>query len=242
MIFYGNQYIVPGFLILSRSARLFDLLELQIYLDFHLIMRHISLLSTAFIFIYIYQPSSLEFQEFKKQLQELPDKRYVWLNVLLWRAPILFLKKKDDTLRHYIYCWKSNRVTMKNKYLLPRIEDLFDQFQGMQLFSCTDFRSRYHQLKIAKENIAKTPFWTQYDHYEFWLCLSNKLLHLQLFMELMNKFSQLFLDLLVIISIDLLLYSWSTDGHVNHLRSVLQVLRDKQTIARLSKYVLGNIV
>ena len=108
-----------------------------------------------------------ELEELKKQLQELLDKGLIQPSVSPWGAPVLFVKKKDGSLRLCMDYRELNRVTVKNKYPLPRIDDLFDQLVGATVFSKIDLRSRYHQLKIKLEDVPKTAFRTPYGHYEF---------------------------------------------------------------------------
>ena len=129
-----------------------------------------------------------------------------------------------------------NRVTIKNKYPLPRIEDLFDQLQGAQVFSKIDLRSGYHQLKIRAEDVAKTAFRTRYGHYEF-LVMSFGLTNTPaVFMDLMNRVFHEFLDKFVVVFIDdILIYSKSETEHEEHLKLVLGTLRDKQLFAKLKK-------
>ena len=112
-----------------------------------------------------YQMNILELNELK--LQELIDKNYIRPSVSPWGEPILFVKKKDDTLRLCIDYRHLNKITIKNIYPLPRIDDLFDQICGAMIFSKIDLRSRYHQVKIKDEDIFKTTFRTRYGHYEF---------------------------------------------------------------------------
>lgn len=88
--------------------------------------------------------SILELTQLKMQLQKLLDKRYICPSVSPWGAPILFVRKRDDTLRLYIDYMQLNKLTIKNKYMLPRIDDLFDQVMGSTIFSKIDLRSRYH--------------------------------------------------------------------------------------------------
>lgn len=108
-----------------------------------------------------------ELTELKMQLQELLDKNYIRPNVSPWGAPVLFVKKKDGTLRMCIDYRQLNKLTIKNKYPLPRIDELFDQVKGATIFSKIDLRSGYHQIRIKEEDIAKTTFRTRYGHYEF---------------------------------------------------------------------------
>ena len=127
----------------------------------------------------------LELQELKKQLQELLYKGR--LSVSPWGAPVLFVRKKDRTLRLCIDYRKLNQVTVKNKYPLPRVEDLFDQLQGAQVFSKIDLRSGYHQLKVAENDVPKTAFRTRYDHYEFLVMPFGLTNAPTAFMALMNR-------------------------------------------------------
>ena len=108
-----------------------------------------------------------ELTELKIQLQELLDKEYIRPSVSPWGAPILLVRKKDGTLRLCINYRQLNKMTIKNKYPLPRINDLFDQVGGAGIFSKLDLRSSYHQVQIKDEDISKTTFWTRYGHYEF---------------------------------------------------------------------------
>ena len=114
-----------------------------------------------------YRMTLMELKELKIQLQDLVDKGFIRPSVSLWDAPVLFVKKKDGTLRLCIDYRQFNRITIKNKYPLPRIDDLFDQLQGARLFSKIDLRSGYHQLKIRETDIPKIVFRTRYGHYEF---------------------------------------------------------------------------
>ncbi|XP_050222497.1 uncharacterized protein LOC126672585 [Mercurialis annua] len=129
-----------------------------------------------------------------------------------------------------------NKVTIKNKYPLPRIDDLFDQLQGASYFSKIDLRSGYHQLKIRNDNIPKTAFRTRYGHYEF-LVMSFGLTNAPAaFMNLMNQIFKPFLDQFVIVFIDdILIYSRIEEEHAQHLRTVLQTLRDHRLYAKFSK-------
>ncbi|WP_375607632.1 reverse transcriptase family protein, partial [Bartonella sp. AC142YNZD] len=108
-----------------------------------------------------------ELKELKIQLQDLSDKGFIRPSTSPWGAPVLFVQKKDGTLRLCIDYRKLNRVTIKNKYPLPRIDDLFDQLKGSHYFSKIDLRSGYYQLRIRAEDVPKTAFRTWYGRYEF---------------------------------------------------------------------------
>eukprot|EP00253_Pinus_taeda_P029635 PITA_29635 len=108
-----------------------------------------------------------EMTELKMQLQELLDKKYIRPSVSPWGAPVQFVKKKDGTLYMCIDYRQLNKLTFKNKYPLPRIDELFDQVKGATIFSKIDLRSGYHQIRIKEEDIAKIAFRTRYGHYEF---------------------------------------------------------------------------
>ena len=106
-----------------------------------------------------------ELQELKVQFQELLDKGFIRPSTSPWGAPILFSKKKDKTLRLCIDYRQLYRVTIKNRYPLPRIDDLFDQLRRARVFSKIDLYTGYHQLRVREENIPKTKFWTRYGHF-----------------------------------------------------------------------------
>src|SRR3989337_79865 len=129
-----------------------------------------------------------------------------------------------------------NDVTIKNKYPLPRIDDLFNQLSGAQIFSKIDLRSRYHQLKIKKEDIPKTAFTTRYGLYEYTFMSFGLTNAPAFFMHMMNKVFMDFLDKFVVVFIDdIPIYSTSEEDHKEHLRAVLQRLRDHQLYAKFSK-------
>ena len=138
---------------------------------------------------------------------------------------MLFMKKKDESFRLCIDYQELNKVIIRNKYPLPRMEDLFDQLQGAQVFSKIDFRSGYYQLKIKAENISKIAFRTKYGYYEF-LALRFSLINaLAAFMDLMNRVFRSYLDRFMMVFIDdILVYSKSLLEYEDHLRIVLQTL------------------
>ena len=108
----------------------------------------------------------VELQELRVQLKELLDKRFIRPSTSPWGAPILFAKKKGKTLQLCIGYRQLNRVTIKNRYLLPRIDDLFDQLRGVRVYSKTDLRTGYHQLRVRETDIPKTTFRTRFGHFE----------------------------------------------------------------------------
>ncbi|MFS7955896.1 putative nucleotidyltransferase, Ribonuclease H [Helianthus anomalus] len=114
-----------------------------------------------------YRLAPSEMRELSNQLQELLEKGFIRPSTSPWGAPVLFVKKKDGSFRMCIDYRELNKLTIKNRYPLPRIDDLFDQLQGAQCFSKIDLRSGYHQLRIQEDDIPKTDFRTRYGHYEF---------------------------------------------------------------------------
>ena len=177
-----------------------------------------------------------EIKESKIQLQELLDKGFVRPSFSPWGAPVLFVKKKDGTMRLCIDYRELNKVTIKNKYPLPRIDDLFDQLQGATVFSKIDLRSGYHQLKIKEQDVQKTAFRTRYGHYEFLVMPFGLTNAPAAFMDLMNRVFKDYLDRCVIAFIDdILIYSHSLEEHAEHLRIVLNILKQKQLYAKFKK-------
>ena len=141
-----------------------------------------------------YRMSPAELKELKTQLQELVDRGFIRPSISPWGAPMLFVKKKDGTWRLCIDYRQLNKVTVRNKYPLPRIDDLFDQLQGAKVLSKIDLRSGYHQLRIRESDIPKTAFRTRYGHYEF-LVMSFGLTNAPAdFMDLMNRVFRPYLD------------------------------------------------
>eukprot|EP00253_Pinus_taeda_P010525 PITA_10525 len=183
-----------------------------------------------------YRMSVPELRELKMQLQELLDKNYIHPSVSPWGAPVLFVKKKDGTLRMCIDYRQLNKLTIKNKYPLPRIDEIFDQVKGATVFSKIDLRSGYHQIRIKEEDIAKTTFRTRYGHYEFVVLPFGLTNALETFMCLMNNIFHRYLDKFVLIFIDgTLIYSRNMEEHKEHLRLVLQTLREHQLCAKFSE-------
>ncbi|KAL0537620.1 hypothetical protein IC582_026603 [Cucumis melo] len=183
-----------------------------------------------------YRMAPAELKELKVQLQELLDKGFIRPSVSPWGAPVLFVKKKDGSMRVCTDYRELNKVTVKNRYPLPRIDDLFDQLQGATVFSEIDLRSGYHQLRIKDGDVPKTAFRSRYGHYEFIVMPFGLTNAPAVFMDLMNRVFREFLDTFVIVFIDdILIYSKTEAEHEEHLRIVLQTLRDNKLYARFSK-------
>ena len=146
-----------------------------------------------------YRMAPAKLKELNEQLKELLDKGFIRPSSSPWGAPVLFVKKKDGSLRLCIDYRQLNKVTIKNKYPLPKIDDLFDQFQGARCFSKIDLRSGYHQLRIRSGDVPKTAFRAWYGHYEFLVIFFGLTNALAAFMDLMNLVFRPFLDRLVIV-------------------------------------------
>ncbi|XP_028106251.1 uncharacterized protein LOC114305367 [Camellia sinensis] len=183
-----------------------------------------------------YRMSPVEMKELKIQLQDLLDKGFIRPSVSPWGAPVLFVKKNDGTLRLCIDYRELNKVTIKNKYPLPRIDDLFNQLQGAQVFSKNDLRPGYHQLKAKADDVEKTAFRTRYGHYEFLVMPFGVTDAPAAFMDLMNRVFEPYLDEFVVVFIDdILIYSKNAEAYEGHLRLILQTLREKKLYAKLKK-------
>ncbi|GJR78899.1 putative reverse transcriptase domain-containing protein [Tanacetum coccineum] len=133
-----------------------------------------------------YRLAPAEIKELAEQLKELSDKGFIRPSSSPWGAPILFVKKKDGSFRMCIDYRELNKLTVKNRYPLPRINDLFDQLQGSSIYSKIDLRSCYHQLRVREEDIPKTAFRTRYGHYEFQVMPFGLTNAPAVFMDLMN--------------------------------------------------------
>ncbi|GJY24008.1 putative reverse transcriptase domain-containing protein [Tanacetum coccineum] len=134
-----------------------------------------------------YRLAPSEMQELSNQLQELSDRGFIRPSTSPWGAPVLFVKKKDGSFRMCIDYRELNKLTVKNRYPLPRIDDLFDQLQGSSVYSKIDLRSGYHQLRVRDEDIPKTAFRTRYGHYEFQVMPFGLTNAPAVFMDLMNR-------------------------------------------------------
>ncbi|GJS78001.1 putative reverse transcriptase domain-containing protein [Tanacetum coccineum] len=166
-----------------------------------------------------------------EQLKELSDKAFIRPSSSPWGAPVLFVKKKDGSFRMCIDYRELNKLTVKNRYPLPRIDDLFDQLQGS-----SDLRSVYHQLRVQEEDILKTAFRTRYCHYEFQVMPFGLTNAPAVFMDLMNRVCKPYLDKFVIVFIDdILIYSKNKQEHEEHLKLILELLKKEELYAKFSK-------
>ncbi|GJR34705.1 putative reverse transcriptase domain-containing protein [Tanacetum coccineum] len=175
-------------------------------------------------------------EELSGQLKELQDKGFIRPSSSPWGAPVLFVKKKDGSFRMCIDYRELNKLTVKNRYPLPRINDLFDQLQGSQFFSKIDLRSGYHQLRVHEDDISMTAFRTRYGHFEFTVMPFGLTNAPAVFMDLMNRVCRPYLDKFMIVFIDdILIYFKTQEEHVEHLRLVLGFLKKEKLYAKFSK-------
>ncbi|GKA36574.1 putative reverse transcriptase domain-containing protein [Tanacetum coccineum] len=176
-----------------------------------------------------YRLATSEMKELSDQLQELSDKGFIRPSSSPWGAPVLFVKKKDGSFRMCIDYKELNKLTVKNRYPLPRIDDLFDNLQGSSVYSKVDIRLGYHQLRVREEDILKTAFRTRYGHYEFQVMLFGLTNAPAVFMDLMNQVCKPYLDWFVIVFIDdILIYSKSKQEHGEHLKLFLELFKNKE--------------
>jgi hypothetical protein len=187
-----------------------------------------------------YRLGHRELAELKKQLDELLEKGFIQPSVSPYGAPVLFVRKKDGTMRMCVDYRMLNKITIKNKYALPYIEELFDQLHGACVFSKIDLRSGYHQIRVREEDVPKTAFHTRYGHYEFRVLPFGLTNAPATFMRLMNDVLRPLLDRCVVVFLDdILVYSKSKEEHVEHLRQVLQLLRENNLYGKASKCEFG---
>jgi hypothetical protein len=183
-----------------------------------------------------YRLSRLEEDEIATQLKDYLRMGHIRHSKSPWGAPVILVKKKDGTWRMCVNYRRLNKLTIKNSYPLPRADDLIDRLQGARYFSKIDLRTGYHQIRIAEDDVPKTAFRTRYGHYEFLVMpfgLTNAPATFQqemndTFRDQLGHFVVVFLD-------DILIYSRTLDEHSEHVRFVLQTLRDKHFYAKLSK-------
>ncbi|GJU81960.1 putative reverse transcriptase domain-containing protein [Tanacetum coccineum] len=181
-----------------------------------------------------YRLAPSEMKELSEQLKELSDKGFIRPSSSPWGAPVLFVKKKDGSFWMCIDYRELNKLTVKNRYPLPRIDDLFDQLQGSSVYSKIDLRSGYHQLRVREEDIPKTAFRTRYGHYEFQVMPFGLTNAPAVFMDLMNRVCKPYLDKFVIVFIDdILIYSKNKQEHNRknrgpNLKLILELLKKEE--------------
>ncbi|GJR57334.1 putative reverse transcriptase domain-containing protein [Tanacetum coccineum] len=185
-----------------------------------------------------YRLAPSEMKELSEQLKELLEKGFIRPSSSPWGAPVLFVKKKDGSFRMCIDYRELNKLTVKNRYPLPRIDDLFDQLQGSSVYSKIDLRSGYHQLRVREEDIPITAFRTRYGHYEFQVMPFGLTNAPAVFMDLMNRVCKPYLDKFVIVFIDdILIYSKTKGEHSEHLKIILDLLKKEKLYAKFLKCV-----
>jgi hypothetical protein len=193
---------------------------------------------TAPIYKTTFRMTTPELAELKEHIRELLEKGFIHPSSSPWGAPMIFVPKKDEdgTQRLCVDYRALNEVTVRNKYSLPRIDDLFDQLRGACVFPKIDIRLGYHQLKVRECDIPKTAFISRYDLYEYTVMSFGLTNAPTYFMYMMNKVFMEYLDKFIMVFIDdILVYSRNEEEHEGHLRLVLQTLRDHKLYAKLSK-------
>jgi len=172
----------------------------------------------------------------KKKLEELLEKQFIRPSVLSWGAPVLLVKKNDDNMKFCVDYRQLNKVTIKNRYLLPRIYDLMDQLVGAEVFGKIDLRSGYHQIRVKAEDISKTAFRTRYGHYEYSVMPFGVTNASDVFIEYMNRIFHPYLDQFVVVFIDDILVCLKLkEEHAQYFRIILHTLKEKKLFAKLSK-------
>ena len=183
-----------------------------------------------------YRMSPKEMEELKKQIDRFLKLGHIRPSISPYGAPVLFAPKKDGGLRFCIDYRALNKNTIKNRYPLPKIDELLDQLAGARVFTKIDLRSGYHQIRVVPEDIHKTAFRTRYGHYEFTVVPFGLCNAPATFMRLMNSIMHPYLDKFVVVFLDdILIYSKDLKEHEDHLRLVLKQLRKHQLYGKVSK-------
>nr|GEZ92943.1 putative reverse transcriptase domain-containing protein [Tanacetum cinerariifolium] len=183
-----------------------------------------------------YRLAPSEMKELAEQLKELSDKGFIRPSSSSWGASVMFVRKKDGSFQMCIDYRELNKLTVKNRYPLPRNDDLFDQLQGSSVYSKIDLRSGYHQLRVQEEDIPKTAFRTRYGHYEFQVMPFGLTNAPAVFMDFMNRVCKPYLDKFVIVFIDdILIYSKEEKEYEEHLKAILELLKKEELYAKFSK-------
>ncbi len=187
-----------------------------------------------------YRMSPAELAEVRRQLAEYTDKGWIEPSVSPYGAPVLLVKKKDGSMRCCVDYRALNASTIKNKYPLPRIDEMLDQLHGATVFSKIDLQSGYHQVRIAAEDVEKTAFRTRYGLFQFLVLPFGLTNAPATFQHLMNSVLRPYLDKFVLVYLDdILIYSKNEAEHLRHIQTVLAVLRQHKLFARLSKCAFG---
>ena len=188
----------------------------------------------------IYKLSEPEMKELRRQLDELLEKEFIRPSKSPWGAPIIFMTKKDNTLRMCVDYRALNKLTVKNSYPLPRIDEMFDQLKGAKYFTKIDLRSGYHQIRLSEESIPMTAFRTRYGHFEYLVLPFGLTNAPATFMTVMNEIFKDYLDVFVIIYIDdILVYSKTWKDHLQHVKKILEILRKEKFFGKLTKCIFG---
>ncbi|GJS26720.1 putative reverse transcriptase domain-containing protein [Tanacetum coccineum] len=182
-------------------------------------------------------PRQVEFRiDLVPRVAPVAEKRFIRPSSSPWGASVLFVKKKDGSFRMCIDYRELNKLTVKNRYPLLRIDDLFDQLQGSSVYSKIDLRLGYHQLRIKEDDISITAFRTRYGHFEFQVMPFGLTNAPAVFMDLMNRVCKPYLDKFVIVFIDdILVYYKDEEEHGKHLKIILELLKKERLYAKFSK-------
>ena len=198
-----------------------------------------------------YRLSHAEAAEVEKQLTDYVSRGFIRSSSSPWASPILLVKKKDGAMRMCVDYRALNAVTIKNKYPLPRVDELFDQLHGASYFTKIDLRSGYHQVRIRLADIPKTAFRTRFGHFEFLVMPFGLTNAPATFMTLMDTVLRPYLGKFVIVFLDdILIYSASKEEHFEHLTKVFDLLRSHNLYGRQSKceflkteiHYLGHVI
>nr|GEV25448.1 putative reverse transcriptase domain-containing protein [Tanacetum cinerariifolium] len=183
-----------------------------------------------------YRLALSEMKDLSQQLQEISDKGFIRPSYSPWGDPVLYVKKNDGLFRMCIDYRKLNKLTVKNRYPLSSIDDLFYPLQGSSVYSKIDLRSGYHKMRVREQDVPKTAFETRYGHYEFQVMPFGLTNAPAVFMDLMNRVCKPYLDKFVIVFIDdILIYSKNEKEHEEHLKAILELLKKEKLYAKFSK-------
>ena len=183
-----------------------------------------------------YRTSPQGLDELKKQLHDLTEKGYIQPSVSPFGAPVLFVPKKDGGIRMCVNYRGLSRVTVHNRYPLPRIDELLDRLRGANLFTKTDLRSGYHQIRVHPGDVHKTTFRTRYGHFEFLVLPFGLTNAPATFMHLMHSiFREQLDDYIIIFLDDILVYNKGLKAHVTHVHQTLSIMRQHRLYAKVSK-------